>query len=207
MGAVIGSKPQKPRTCELANWRPNLILDLRIPPTILLLEKCTSVLEYAWKEDTWLQHVVFASEIREVTSESLQPTMAVHDDEIWHPDGNGHNGGPTGMIEERYEAEDVALWKPVEGLPFNNTTYFAAESPRQLQRCADIILGSLYEADGISTGKVVLECTGVESDFPKRPKGAGKIRYVDLKHHSAWAVLGAVGNKALAGGLCGARPL
>jgi hypothetical protein len=133
-----------------------------------------------------------------------QGFAAADDDEIWHPHSNDSNGDPIGIIKERYEAEDVALWEPVGDLPFNSATYFAAESPRQLQKCADITLGSWCEADGMSTGKVVFQCIGIESDFPQRLQGAGKIKYVDLKHHSTWAVLGAVGSKALARGICGA---
>jgi hypothetical protein len=52
------------------------------------------------------------------------------DDEVWHPDGND---GLIGIITERYEAEDVALFEPIEGLPFRNSSYFDTETAKELR--------------------------------------------------------------------------
>jgi hypothetical protein len=49
------------------------------------------------------------------------------DDEVGHPDGNNEL---IGIIKERYEAEDVALFEPIAGLPFCNSSYFDVEESR-----------------------------------------------------------------------------
>ncbi|KAG9231245.1 hypothetical protein BJ875DRAFT_469997 [Amylocarpus encephaloides] len=123
------------------------------------------------------------------------------DDEVWHPNGNGEL---IGIIKERYEAEDVALFEPIEGLPFRNSSYFDAEAPQKLQKASDIQNGAWYEADGMSTGMAAFQCIGVQEEVPPRPAGAGPIMYRHLKHETTWAILGAVGTQTLVDGICAA---
>jgi hypothetical protein len=128
-----------------------------------------------------------------------QPTTP--DDEVWHPDGNAEL---IGIIKERYEAEDVALFEPIEGLSFRNSSYFDAEAPQKLLKSSEVLDGAWFEADGMSTGMVAFQCRGVQADFPMRPAGAGKIEYGHFQHKTTWAVLGAVGSRSLIDGICGA---
>lgn len=125
----------------------------------------------------------------------------IDDDEVWHPDGNGRL---IGVIKERCEAEDVALFEPIEGLPFSNSSYFGAEAPQKLLKNSEIRTGAWYEADGMSTGMVAFQCQGIQADIPPRPAGAEEIKYCCFKHKSTWAVLGAVGSQTLVDGICGA---
>ena len=136
MEVVTGNKPQKPRTCELANWNPKPNTGLEDTTNYLIAgEKHLSPgvrLE--------VRHMATTCGVRLRNPQGdIRITIANHgfaavdDDEIWHLDGNGYNGGPIGLIKERDEAEDIVLWKLVDSLPFNNLTYFAAESPRQLR--------------------------------------------------------------------------
>jgi hypothetical protein len=120
-------------------------------------------------------------------------------DEVFHPT---HTGRRIGEIDERWEAQDVALVRLDPSINFSNAAYFDAVPPKRLMRAIEIVPGTWYGVDGMSTGIVWLQAVGVRLEEPPRPVGI-KTHFTKWKEESVLYSHGPTGGKAKEG-LCGA---
>jgi hypothetical protein len=126
--------------------------------------------------------------------------------QVFHPNNDDIH---IGIIKERYEEEDVALFEPnsqIKQFAFRNNTYFAAPNPKRLLTGDELLRlkGTWFQADGMSTGIVSLLNDSVIVSIPPRPEGAKEIRYAKFIVEFGFNVVGTVGHYKLADGICGA---
>ena len=72
-------------------------------------------------------------------------------DEVFHPAADGDK---IGDIVDRYTELDIAMVQPTPAhfSHFSNQTYFQAEPPKRLANTANLVVGTWFEVDGMSTG-------------------------------------------------------
>ncbi|MCJ1227536.1 hypothetical protein MMC12_004192 [Toensbergia leucococca] len=149
--------------------------------------------------------------LRNITTQQRRLTVANHafldTNEVWHPDGNA---SLLGTIDERYEAEDLALVKLKNHVAFRNTEYFDGTVPRRLLRSTEIPLANMSQwfcCDGFSTGLVSLRAIGTMWHVPSRGRGSddplGRIQYAEFVREIVFENTGPTGEVA-GDGLCGA---
>lgn len=90
--------------------------------------------------------------------------------EVFHPTPSGDK---IGDIVDRYPERNIAM---VQLTPANypqciNQTYFQAQAPRRLAETTDMIPGSWFEVDGMSTGMLSFLYCAKSLEKPARPPG------------------------------------
>lgn len=119
--------------------------------------------------------------------------------EVFHP---ANNGDKIGNIVDRYLELDLAMVQlsPDNSGRFSNETYFQAEPPKRLEKRSDLVLGSWFEVDGMSTGLISFQLAAKTFQKPKRPPGHPEITVLQWRRD---IVFGA-SSPELMDGLCGA---
>ena len=97
-------------------------------------------------------------------------------DNVFHPTEAGTH---IGMIDQRFQHLDVALVKLNPSVNFENSSYFESRKPRRLLRGNEIMYGSWFSLDGMSTGLVSLMARGSSMHLPPRPPVVTAITYRD----------------------------
>ena len=122
--------------------------------------------------------------------------------DVYHPTADGDK---IGEIVDRYPELDIAMvqLKPAQSGRFSNQTYFQAEPPRRLVATEDLVLGTWFEVDGMSTGMLSLQYLGNSFQMPVRPPGHPEIPVLKWKHDTLFRIFGA-SSPELMDGLCGA---
>ena len=122
--------------------------------------------------------------------------------EVYHPFPSGAKIGE--VFDERPEL-DISLVEltPDVSRQFRNDCYFQGESPKVLLRGSDVVEGTWYEVDGMSSGLVSLLTYALVSRKPLRPPGHPKIKYNKWESFSLSAMFGVV-NNTICDGMCGA---
>lgn len=91
------------------------------------------------------------------------------DNRVFHPSPLGPQ---IGRIDERYESRDIALAELYPSLHFTNDNHFDTERPRRLLRSTEVVSGSWFRVDGMSTGAVFLEAVGISLRVSPWPPGS-----------------------------------
>ncbi|KFY47121.1 hypothetical protein V494_00165 [Pseudogymnoascus sp. VKM F-4513 (FW-928)] len=122
--------------------------------------------------------------------------------EVYHPLVSGDRIGE--IYDDRPEL-GVSFVKltPDASRQFRNDCYFQGQSPKVLLRGSDVVYGSWYEVDGMSSGLVSLLTYAPVSRKPQRPPGHPKIEYSRWEAHTLSAMFGVV-NNTICEGMCGA---
>ena len=121
----------------------------------------------------------------------------LYSDEVFHPSSNGVE---IGVIDERWDALDIALVKLHPPARFTNNTYFEAKRPRRLLRSQEIPDGAFFSVDGMSTGIVYMQAQGLALDIPPRPQFCTDITFAKMRIYRGFGAMAAVPRD----GICGA---
>lgn len=122
--------------------------------------------------------------------------------EVFHP---GPHGDKIGDIVNRYPELDIAIVQltPAHSGRFTNKSYFQAEAPKRLIEKCDLVRGTWFEVDGMSTGLISFQYLIDAWGKPFRPPGHPAIPVLQWKRNSVLRIFGA-SNPELINGLCGA---
>jgi hypothetical protein len=123
-------------------------------------------------------------------------------DEVFHPTADGDK---IGDIVDRYPELDIAMVQltPAHFSHFSNQTYFQAEPPRRLADRSNLVRGTWFEVDGMSTGMLSFQYLRDTFECPVRPPGHPPIPVLQWKRDVAFRIFGA-SSPELIDGLCGA---
>ena len=121
-------------------------------------------------------------------------------EEVFHPTPSGEK---IGHIVDRYPELDIAMVRltPANADRYINRAYFQADAPRRFAEASDMVPGSWFEVDGMSTGLLSLLYCGRSME---RPPGHPPIP-VDVdqwQQKNLFNVFGAT-NPELIEGMCG----
>jgi hypothetical protein len=91
-------------------------------------------------------------------------------DEVFHPAADGDK---IGDIVDRYLELDIAMVQltPAHYSHFSNQAYFQAEPPKRLADTSNLIKGTWFEVDGMSTGMLSFQYLIKSLERPIRPPG------------------------------------
>jgi hypothetical protein len=120
-----------------------------------------------------------------------------YSNEVFHP---SNNGVQIGVIDERWDALDIALVKLDPSAKFTNDTYFEAKRPRRLLRSQEIPDGVFFSVDGMSTGVMYMQAQGLALDIPPRPQPYTDITFAKMRIYRGFGVMTALPRD----GICGA---
>lgn len=122
--------------------------------------------------------------------------------EVFHP---APDGDKIGDIVDRYPELDIAMVQltPAHSSRFSNQMYFQAEPPQRLVEMCDLVRGTWFEVDGMSTGLVSFLYMIDAWEKPIRPPGHPEIPVLQWKRNNVLRIFGA-SNPELMDGLCGA---
>jgi hypothetical protein len=122
--------------------------------------------------------------------------------EVFHPAANGDK---IGDIVNRYPELDIAMVQltPAHSSHFSNQTYFQAEPPKRLADTSNLVRGTWFEVDGMSTGMLSFQYLIDSFERPVRPLGHPEIPVLRWKRDIAFRIFGA-SSPQLMDGLCGA---
>ena len=101
--------------------------------------------------------------------ENCYSTVANHGfpntEDVFHPYPSGEK---IGHIADRYPELDIAMVQltPASSDRYTNRVYFQAEAPRRLAEVSDMVPGSWFEVDGMSTGLLSLLYCGRSMERP-----------------------------------------
>jgi hypothetical protein len=123
-------------------------------------------------------------------------------DEVFHPTADGDK---IGDIVDRYPELDIAMIQltPAHFSHFSNQTYFQAEPPKRLADASNLVEGTWFEVDGMSTGMLSFQYLIDSWEYPVRPPGHPKIPVLKWKRDMTFRIFGA-SSPQLMDGLCGA---
>ena len=115
------------------------------------------------------------------------------------------DGDKVGEIVDRYPELDIAMVQlaPAHSSHFSNQTYFQAEPPKQLAKTSNLVRGTWFEVDGMSTGMLSLQYLDDSLERPVRPSGHPEIPVREWKRKIVFRIFGAT-SPQLMDGVCGA---
>jgi hypothetical protein len=133
-------------------------------------------------------------------------TLANHSfkncERVFHP--NGDSGDIIAEIKERYEDEDWAMAEIHPSVAFSNSQIFECPTPARLLRSHEMKAREWYACDGMTTGKVALNYSGVR--YLESTDPGGEMTW--LARLTPWSVYCAMGPTSgapeLREGICGA---
>lgn len=126
----------------------------------------------------------------------------LNSNEVYHPFASGDKIGEIADERPELVISLVELTPNASG-QFRNDCYFQGETPKVLLRGSDVIKGSWYEVDGMSSGLVSLLTYAPVWQKPLRPPGHPDIKYSQWGGYSLSAMFGVV-NNTICEGMCGA---
>lgn len=145
--------------------------------------------------------------VRHKITKETRITLAYHgflqSPDVYHPNVRGTL---IGTVKETFPHIDVALMQlhPQYETKFSNINNFNAPSPIKMLKKDEVMQGSWYEVDGMSSGLVQLMVLATEKKRPPlRPEGHVKVPYCDWDHQSLARISGAT-NNSIKDGMCGA---
>jgi hypothetical protein len=123
-------------------------------------------------------------------------------DEVFHPTADGDK---IGDIIDRYPELDIAMVQltPAHFSHFSNQTYFQAEPPKRLADTSNLVLGTWFEVDGMSTGMLSFQYQINSWECPVQPPEHPQIPVLQWKRNMIFRIFGA-SSPELMDGLCGA---
>lgn len=124
-------------------------------------------------------------------------------DEVYRPTPLGRR---IGQIVERLPGLDIGLVSLDPSISFSNGRYFQAPNPRRMIPHVQIRVGSNFELDGISTGRLDLVAVGKSYYFDGLVPPAVEHDLVEVQHgriEISFSVFGPTGQLAR-DGVCGA---
>lgn len=117
---------------------------------------------------------------------------------VFHP---APYGNQIGDIIDRYPELDIAMVQltPANFSRYTNNAYFQAEPPRRFAENADMVPGSWFEMDGMSTGMLSLMYSGTALEKPIRPPGHPPIPFHLWQHKNLFNMFGATSPQLVEG--------
>jgi hypothetical protein len=127
----------------------------------------------------------------ELTTSAIRLTVAHHGflagDEVFHPSPDGDK---IGDIVDRYPELDIAMVQLTPANLSRFSTYFQAEPPKRLVDTPNIVRGSWFEVDGMSTGMFQFQYLGDSWEYPVRPPGHPKIPILKWERDMTFRIFG-----------------
>lgn len=115
--------------------------------------------------------------------------------QVFHPTPHGDQ---IGDIVARYPDLDIAIVRPTPAnfTRYTNSNYFQAEPPKSFAESSDMVPGSWFEIDGMSTGMLSLLYSGTSME---KPPSQTPVPFHRWRHTSLFNIFGATNSQIVEG--------